>query len=72
MDPIDVGMTIHPLIMTEIAKHVKTKEELLTIGRMIDCLVGSAQVKAAEKGLDGTPEQYRALISHKLRSLGLY
>ena len=71
-DPVDVGMRIHTLLMTEIAKYVKTKEELLKIGRMIDCLVGSAQVRAFEKGPDATPEQMRALIAHKLRSLGLY
>jgi hypothetical protein len=72
MDPIDVGMTIHPMIMMRIAQHVNSKEELLAIGRMIDCLVGSAQIHAVEKGLDASPEKYRALIGEKLRSLGLY
>jgi hypothetical protein len=70
MDPIEIGMRLHEPLMQRIARHVGDEQELTEIGRMIDCFVGSAQVRAAEKGLDGTPEQYRAYIAEKLKSLG--
>lgn len=71
-DPIDVGMRIHTDLMKRIAQHVDTEEELVEIGRMIDCFVGSAQVRAVEAGLDRPAEEYRTYIREKLRSLGMY
>jgi hypothetical protein len=69
MDPIEIGMRLHEPLMRRIAQHVSDKQELMEIGRMIDCFVGSAQVNVAEKGLNGTPEQYRTYIAEKLKSL---
>jgi hypothetical protein len=69
MDPIETGMTLHVPLMERLSLYVKDPEELRKIGRMIDILVGSAQVTAVESGLSGTVEQYRSAISEKL---GLY
>ncbi len=69
MDPVESGLSIHVPIMQRLARHVKDPEELRKIGRMIDILVGSAQVTAVEKGLSVPVEQYRSLIAEKL---GLY
>lgn len=71
MDPIDVGMHIHAVLMERIGKHVVDPKEFLEIARMTDCLVGSAQVRAVENGLDAPPDQYRSLIREKLQSLGM-
>lgn len=46
-------------------------EALAKIGIMIDCLVGSAQVHAVEKGLDGSVEEYRQEIRRKLEQLNV-
>lgn len=71
LDPIDIGMRIHPLIMSKIGISVKNEKELVEIGRMIDCLVGSAQVHAVEHGIGGQNQRYRDAILEKLKSLKL-
>jgi hypothetical protein len=65
VDAIESGLRMHIPLMQRIAKHVSDREELVKIGRMIDILVGSAQVHAVENGLDGTLEQYRSAITEK-------
>lgn len=65
-DPIEVGLTMHVPLMQRIAQYVKDPAELMKIGRMIDILVGSAQVQTAEQGLGGTIEQYRSAIAEKI------
>lgn len=66
MDPISHGLGMHIPLMQRISKYVKDPEELAKIGRMIDILVGSAQVQVAEHGLPGTIEQYRSVIAEKI------
>lgn len=70
-DPVDLGMKLALPIMQRIGKFAPSEQELSEIGRMIDCLVGSAQVHAAEKGLEPSAAQYREMIQEKLASLGL-
>lgn len=70
-DPVDVGMKLAMPIMQRIGKFAPSEQELCEIGKMIDCLVGSAQVHAVENGLSPAKEEYRKLIGQKLASLDL-
>lgn len=69
-DPVDIGMTIHGPLMLRLAQYIKTETELVYIAKMIDVLVGSAQIHAVEHGLDAAPVEYRKVIVEKLQALG--
>ena len=71
MDPVDIGMRLHTVIMETIAPLVSSEQELTVIARMIDAFAASLQVRAAEHGLDGPPDVIRQVIKEKLQSLGM-
>lgn len=69
-DPVEIGLRLVPILMNTLAQWVP-RDNLATVGRMIDCLAGSLEIRAAEHGLARSVGEHRAAIAEKLRSLGL-